>query len=120
MPDVESLVQETLIDLDADDCDLQWVFDLVRRASPGATYDEIKASTLRVLGELLARGLAEPHLVGETFRTADPSESALEQINHGWDRFGKHLTKGEVAYFTITPAGEAAVRSSTHSSTEHA
>ncbi len=116
MPDTETLVQAMLIDLDADDCDLQWVFDLVRRVSPGASYDEIRRSTLLVLGELLARGLAEPHLVGETFRTADPSEFALEQISHGWDRFGEELTMGEVAYFTITPAGEASVRSSSHSS----
>ena len=111
MPDLETLVQETLIDLEADDCDLQWVFDLVRRASPGASYEAIRRSTLRVLAELLARGLAEPHLVGETFRTADPAQSAVEQISHGWDRFGEHLTMGEVAYFTITSAGEAAVRS---------
>jgi hypothetical protein len=116
MPDVATLVQETLIDLDADDCDLQWIFDLVRRVSPGASYDDIRRSTLRVLGELLACGLAEPHLVGETFRTADPSASALEQISQGWDRFGEDLTMGEVAYFTITPAGEAALRSSSHSS----
>ena len=113
--DVETLARDTLIELDADDCDLQWVFDLVRRVSPGASYEEIRRTTLEVVGELLARGLAESHLVGEAFRNADPSQSALEQISHGWDRFGEHLTMGEVAYFTITPAGEAAVRSSSHS-----
>lgn len=120
MPNVETLVQETLLDLNADDCDLQWVFDRVRRVSPGASYDEIRRSTLRVLDELLARGLAESHLVGVTFRTADPSEPALEQISHGWDRFGENLMMGEVAYFTITPAGEATVRSSSQSPREPA
>ena len=110
--DVDALVQAALIDLDADECDLQWMFDRVRRLSPGAAYDDIRRSTLRVLGELIGRGLANVQLLGETYETANPDEPVLEQIRHGWDRYGEHLNMGDVAYFSITAAGRAAVRSS--------
>jgi hypothetical protein len=109
--DVDALVQAALIDLDTDECDLQWMFDRVRRPSPGATYDEIRQSTLRVLEELIGRGLAKPQLLGETYETANPDEPVLEQIRHGWERYGEHLNMGDVAYFSITPAGRTAVRS---------
>ena len=111
MPDIDTLVQAALIDLDTDECDLLWMFDRVRRLSPGAPFNEIRQSTLRVLGELIGRGLAQPQLLGDTYETANPDEPVLEQIRHGWDRYGEHLNMGDVAYFSITPAGRAAVRS---------
>jgi hypothetical protein len=105
--DIEPLVQATLSDLDTDDCDLLWVFDGIRRLSPGASYGDNRRSTLRVIDELIGRGLAEAHLLGETFVRADPSKPVVEQIDHGWDRYGEALNMGDVAYFTITPAGRA-------------
>ena len=105
--DIEPLVQATLSDLDTDDCDLLWVFDGIRRLSPGASYTDNRQSTLRVVAELIGRGLAEAHLLGETFLHADPSKPVVEQIDHGWDRYGEDLSMGDVAYFTITPAGRA-------------
>ena len=89
--DIEPLVQATLSDLDTDDCDLLWVFDAIRRQSPGASYRENRQSTLRVVAELIGRGLAEAHLLGETFVHADPSKPVIEQIDHGWDRYGEDL-----------------------------
>jgi hypothetical protein len=111
VPDIDTLVQAALIDLDTDECDLQWMFDRVRRLSPGASHNEIRQSTLRVLGELIGRGLAKPHLLGETYETAKPDEPVLEQIRHGWDRYGERLNMGDVAYFSITAAGRAELRS---------
>jgi hypothetical protein len=43
---IEPLVQATLSDLETDDCDLLWVFDAVRRLSPGASYKDNRESTL--------------------------------------------------------------------------
>lgn len=113
-PPIEALVRSTLVDLDNDDCDLDWILsNRVREACPDAPYDALKEIVLQVLAELIGRGLAKPHLLGETYETANPDEPVLEQIRHGWDRYGEHLNMGDVAYFSITPAGRAAVRSAT-------
>lgn len=59
------------------------------------------------MAELISRGLAEAHLLGETFVHADPSEPVVDQIDHGWDRYGEELNMGDVAYLSITTAGRA-------------
>jgi len=113
-PQVEALVRSTLVDLDNDECDLSWILcNRVRESCPDAANDVLKKITLQVVAELVGRGLAKPHLLGETFETADPDEPVLEQIRHGWDRCGERLSMGDVAYFSITAAGRAAVRSAT-------
>ena len=111
-PQVEALVRSTLVDLDNDECDLSWILgNRVRESCPDAAYDVLKKVTLQVVAELIGRGLARPHLLGETYETADPDELVLEQIRHGWDRCGERLSMGDMAYFSITAAGRAEVRS---------
>ena len=83
----------------------------MRETCPDAPYDVLKETALTVVAELVGRGLAKPHLLGETYETANPDEPVLEQIRHGWDRYGERLSMGDVAYFSITPAGRAAVGS---------
>ena len=113
---IEVLVQSTLVDLDNDECDLDWILsNRVREACPDAPHEVLKEITLQVVTELVGRGLAKPHLLGQTYEAANPDEPVLEQIRHGWDRCGERLSMGEVAYFSITPAGRAAVRSATQS-----
>jgi hypothetical protein len=111
-PQVEALVRSTLVDLDNDECDLDWILsNRVREACPDAPYDDLKKITLQVVAELVGRGLVKPHLLGETYETADPDEPVLEQIRHGWDRCGQRLSMGDVAYFSITAAGRTELRS---------
>jgi hypothetical protein len=109
---IEALVRSTLLDLDNDECDLDWIrSNRVREACPDAPYDVLKKITLQVVAELVGRGLAKPHLLGETYETANPHKPVLEQIRHGWDRYGERLNMGDVAYFSITAAGRAELRS---------
>jgi hypothetical protein len=82
----------------------------VREACPDAPYEALKKITLQVVTELVGRGLAKPHRLGETYETANPDEPVLEQIRHGWDRYGERLNMGDVAYFSITAAGRAELR----------
>jgi hypothetical protein len=111
-PQIEALVQSTLVDLDNDDCDLDWILsNRVREASPGASYDLLRQITLQVVTELIGRGYAKPHPLGETYENANPDEPVLEQTRHGWDRCGERLSMGDVAYLSITPAGRTAARS---------
>lgn len=110
---VEALPRSTLVDLDNDECDLDWTLgNRVRAACPDAPYDVLRKITLQVVAELVGRGLATPHLLGETYETANPDEPVLEQIRYGWDRYGERLSMGDVAYFSITTAGRAEARSS--------
>ncbi|MBV9281886.1 MAG: hypothetical protein JOZ41_17545 [Chloroflexi bacterium] len=70
---IEALVQSTLVDLENDECDLDWILgNRVREACPDASYEVLKEITLQVVTELVGRGLATPHLLGETFETANP------------------------------------------------
>ncbi len=65
-PQVEALLRSTLVDLDNDECDLDWILsNRVREACPDAPYDVLKKITLQVVAELVGRGLAKPHLLGK-------------------------------------------------------
>ena len=109
--DIEPLVQTVLTELDDDECDLQWVLDTVNEKYPDAAYADLKRTVLEVVRELINRGLAEPHLLGDTSVAAVPTEKVFDEIRRGWDRLGEQLRMGDVAYFSITPAGRTAVRS---------
>jgi len=50
-----------LADLDSDDCDIAWILDTVRDSCPDAPYDLLEQTVLRIVVELVGRGLAEAH-----------------------------------------------------------
>jgi hypothetical protein len=108
---LEPLVLATLVDLDSDECDLEWILDTVREACPDAEYDVLKRTVLGIVSEIVSRGLAEVHLLDGAPSAVTPAET-LDQVRRRWDLLGDQLRMGDVAYLSITPAGRAEARSS--------
>jgi hypothetical protein len=108
--ELEPLAVAALVDLDSDEADLKWILDNVSETCPDADYDALKQKVLRIVEQLLSRGLAEVHLFDGTLSARTPVE-ALDQVRRRWDLLRDRLRMGDVAYLSITPAGEAAVRS---------
>ena len=114
MTELEPLAVATLVDLDSDEADLKWILDAVSETCPDAHYDVVKHTVLGIIEQLLTRGLAEVHLFDGAPSAGTPAE-ALDQVRRRWDLLRDRLRMGDVAYLSITPAGEAAVRSATQS-----
>ena len=110
MTELKPLAVATLVDLDSDEADLKWILDSVSETCPDADYDAIKQTVLGIVEQLLSRGLAEVHLFDGAQSAGTPAE-AIDQVRRRWDLLRDRLRMGDVAYLSITPAGEAAVRS---------
>ena len=113
-PELEPLVQAVLADLDSDDCDIAWILDTVRDTCPDAPYDLLEQTVLRIVGELVGRGLAEAHPFCEPPNAVASAEGVVDEVRRGWDELGGQLTMGDVGYLRITAAGRAEARSSSH------
>jgi hypothetical protein len=111
-PELEPLVNAILADLDSDDCDIAWILDTVRDTCPDAPYDLLEQTVLRIVGELVGRGLAEAHPFCEPPNAVTSAHGVVEEIRRGWDALGDQLRMGDVGYLRITPAGRAEARSS--------
>ena len=111
-PELEPLVDAILADLDSDDCDIAWILDTVREASPDAPYDLLEHTVLRIVGELVGRGLAEVHPFCEPPNAVTSAEGVVDEIRRGWDALRDQLGMGDVGYLRITAPGRAEARSS--------
>jgi hypothetical protein len=111
-PELEPLVRAILADLDSDDCDIAWILDAVRDTCPDAPYDLLEQTVLRIVGELVGRGLAEAHPFCEPPNAVTSAEGVVDEVRRGWEALGDQLSMGDVGYLRITPAGRAEARSS--------
>jgi hypothetical protein len=111
-PELEPLVKAILADLDSDDCDIAWILDTVRDTCPDAPYDLLEQTVLRIVGELVGRGLAEAHPFCEPPDAVTSADGVVDEVRRGWDALGDQLRMGDVGYLRITAAGRAEARSS--------
>ena len=111
-PELEPLAHAILADLDSDDCDIAWILDAVRDNCPDAPYDLLEQTVLRIVGELVGRGLADAHPFCEPPNAITCAEGVVDEVRRGWDALGDQLSMGDVGYLRITATGRAEARSS--------
>jgi hypothetical protein len=104
---VRELLREGLEDFHG----LWWLFGYYADMPNGA---ERKQRTLGLVQHLLTSGLfvaGFPASDGTAFHSWQlPPEAAVQRIAAEWETLGREPTLGDVAWFNLTPAGEAAAR----------